>query len=194
MLKKSMLTNLLIGLAVVVVLFLIVVAARPNDFRVSRSGTIGAPPDAVFPHVNELRHWEAWNPWGKLDPNMKVTYEGPPAGVGASYSWVGNHNVGEGRMTVSESRANEVVRFKLEFFKPFKGLNDAEFTFKPDGSQTLVTWTMTGQNNFIAKAMGLFIDCDKMVGGQFEKGLAQLKTVVESGTVAAAGPQTASRQ
>ncbi len=174
-----MLKKILIGLAVVVVLFVIVVALQPSSFRVTRSATIAVPPDAVFPHVNELKKWAAWNPWEKLDPNMKLTYEGPESGVGASYSWIGNKDVGEGRMTITESKPNESVQFKLEFFKPMAGTSDAEFTFKPQGSQTEVTWSMNGRNNFIAKAFCLFMNMDKMIGGQFEKGLADLKAIAE---------------
>jgi hypothetical protein len=158
----------------------VVVALQPADFRVTRSATIAAPPEAVFPHVNELKKWEAWNPWGKLDPAMKLTYEGPATGVGAAYAWVGNNQVGEGRMTITESRAHEFVRFKLDFFKPMAGTSEAEFTFKPQGNQTEVAWTMTGKNNFIAKAMCLFMSMDKMIGGQFEKGLGDLKSMAEA--------------
>jgi len=176
---KRMLLNILIGLAVVIVVFVIVVATRPADFRVARTLAFAAPPDAVFPHVNELQQWEAWNPWGKVDPNMKLTYAGPASGVGASYAWVGNNEVGEGRSTITEVRANELVQLKLEFFKPMAGVCVAEFTFKPQGSQTEVTWAMTGKHNFIARAMCLFMNMDKMIGGQFEKGLADLKAIVE---------------
>lgn len=175
-----MLKKILIGIAVVIIVFLVVVAMQPSTFNVTRSLTIGAPPDAVFPHVNELKKWEMWNPWGKIDPNMKLTYDGPPSGVGASYAWVGNNEVGEGKMTVTGSRTNESVQFKLEFFKPMAGVSEAEFTFKPQGNQTVVTWTMSGKNNFIAKAFCLFMNMDKMVGGNFEKGLADLKVVVET--------------
>jgi hypothetical protein len=110
---------------------------------------------------------------------MKQTYEGPPAGVGATTSWQGNNDVGEGRMTIVESRPGELIRFKLEFFKPFAATNSAEFAFAPEGGGARVTWTMQGSNNFIGKAMGLFFDFDKMIGGDFEAGLASLKSVVE---------------
>lgn len=175
-----MLIPILVGLAIVIVLFLLFVASRPSDFRVSRSLTMGAPAETVFSQVNILRQWEAWNPWGKMDPNAKMTYEGPAAGVGASYTWAGNAKVGEGRSTIVESKPGELVRFRLEFFKPMKAVNTAEFTFKPEGGQTAVTWTMTGKNNFVGKLFGLLINCDKMVGEQFEKGLATMKTVAES--------------
>ena len=111
---------------------------------------------------------------------MKQTYEGAPAGTGAIYSWVGNKEVGEGRMTMTESRPSDLIRIKLEFFKPFAATNIAEFTFKPEGNQTAVTWSMTGENNFMAKAIHLFMNMDKMIGGQFEKGLAQIKSLVEA--------------
>jgi hypothetical protein len=175
-----MLKIILIAIPVIIVVFLIIVAMQPSSYRVARSLAITAPPDAVFPHVNELKKWEAWNPWGKIDPAMKVTYEGPPSGVGSSYAWVGNNKVGEGRMTITANRPSELVQFKLEFFKPMSGVSTAEFTFKPEGGQTLATWAMSGEKNFMAKAFHLFMNMDKMIGGQFEKGLADLKTVVEA--------------
>src|SRR5262249_32938667 len=134
----------------------------------------------VFAQVNDLHKWEGWSPWAKLDPTMKQTYEGQPAGTGAIYSWNGNRNVGEGRMTITESRPDDLVGIKLEFMRPFAGTNDVEFTFKPDGKQTVVTWSMAGNKNFITKAFGLVMSMDKMVGGMFEQGLGQLKTIAES--------------
>ena len=110
---------------------------------------------------------------------MKQTYEGAPAGVGAIYKWVGNNQVGEGRMTITESRPSELIRIKLEFYKPFAATNTAEFTFKPAANPTAVTWSMTGSKNFMAKAIHLFMNMDKMIGGQFEKGLASMKSIVE---------------
>jgi hypothetical protein len=175
-----MLINILIILAVIIVVFIIVVATRPADFRVTRSITIPAPAAVVFAQVNDLHKWEAWNPWGKLDPACKMTYEGPQAGTGAGYTWAGNNKIGEGRMTITESRSNELIRFNLEFLKPFKANNTAEFNFTSDGDQTTVSWSMAGKRNFMFKAVGLFMDCDKMVGGDFEKGLADLKSVAEA--------------
>lgn len=179
-----MLTPTLIGLAVVVVLFVIVVALRPSEFRVARTITIAAPPQATFTLVNDFHNWTAWSPWEKLDPALKRTYEGASAGTGAKYSWAGNKQVGEGRMTVTESNASNLIRIKLEFLKPFAATNVAEFTFEPAGQQTVVTWAMTGKNNFFLKAFGLLMSMDKMVGGDFEKGLASMKSVAE-----AASPQ-----
>jgi hypothetical protein len=178
--NKPLLKILLFALPAVLVIFLIIVALRPSEYRVTRSLAINAPPDAVFPHVNELKKWEAWNPWGKIDPNMKLTYDGPPSGVGASYAWDGNSEVGAGKSTIVASQPNESVRFKLEFFKPMAGVSDSLFTFKPQGSQTEVTWAMTGKNSFVAKAFCLFMNLEQMIGGQFEKGLADMKSTVEA--------------
>lgn len=175
-----MLTTILLALVAVVIVFAAFVAMQPSEFRVVRSATISAPPSVVFAQVNDFHNWEAWNPWAKLDPTMKQTYEGEPAGKGAIYAWAGNSQVGEGRMTLTESRPSDLVRIKLEFLKPFAGTSTAEFTFKPQGDQTAVTWTMDGNNNFLAKALGLFMNMDKMIGGQFEQGLASLKSIAES--------------
>jgi uncharacterized protein YndB with AHSA1/START domain len=177
-----MLKKLLIVLAVIVVVFLVVVAMQPSDFQVTRTATISAPPPAVFERVNDLHNWEAWSPWAKLDPGMKQTYAGAPAGTGATYTWAGNKKVGEGRMTITESRPSDLIRLQLEFLKPFASTCTTEFTFKPEGNQTAVTWTMAGKNNFIAKAMSLFVNFDKMIGGEFEQGLAQMKSIVETTT------------
>jgi hypothetical protein len=175
-----MLAKIFLGLAAVLLVLVVVIALRPADFRVSRSTTIAAPASAIFSRVNDLHQWEAWSPWTGIDPAMKVGYEGPATGVGSSYTWSGNNEVGEGRSTVTESRLDEVVRFKLEMKRPFVGSNDVEFAFKPEGAQTVVTWSMAGKNNFMSKAVGLFMDCEKMCGDQFEQGLAKLKALVES--------------
>jgi Polyketide cyclase / dehydrase and lipid transport len=169
----------LLALAFIIILLVIVVAGQPDDFFVSRRIKIAVPAEVVFPHVNELRNWEAWSPWSKLDPNIQMTYEGPPAGTGASYAWSGNNKVGAGRNTITESVPNELVHFRLEFQKPMVATNDVEFTFRPEGSQTLVTWAMSGKNSLGGKIFGLFMNCEKMCGDQFDKGLAQLKSVVE---------------
>ncbi len=175
-----MLKKILIVLAAIVVVFVAVVAMQPSEFRVMRTATMSAPASAVFAQVNDLHKWEAWSPWAKLDPAAKNAFEGPPAGTGAIFRWAGNNQVGEGSMTITESRPNELIRFNLEFVKPMAGTSTAEFTFKPEGNQTAVTWSMTGKNNFIAKAMCLFMNMDHMVGGQFEKGLAAMKSIVEA--------------
>ena len=175
-----MLNIILITLAVIVIVLLVIVALQPSNFRVARSTTISGPAPAVFAQVNDFHKWEAWNPWGKIDPAMKQAYEGAPAGVGAIYIWVGNKEVGEGRMTITESHPSDLIRIRLEFFKPFAATNTAEFTFKPAGNQTAVTWSMTGEKNFMAKTIHLFMNMDKMIGGQFETGLAAMKSIVET--------------
>src|SRR5579864_5349509 len=169
---------ILIVIAVVVALLIVVIATRPADFSIARSTTISASPQAIFPQVNDLHSWEAWSPWAKIDPAMQMTFAGPAAGTGAVYTWVGNNKVGEGRMTIVESRPSELVRIKLEFIKPFAATNATEFTFQPQGNQTAVTWSMSGKRNFMSKAMSLVMSMEKMVGGQFETGLQQMKAVV----------------
>lgn len=176
-----MLVKILIVVVVVLAALAAFVATQPGEFQVTRSATIVAPAPAVFVQVNELRKWPAWSPWAKKDPQMKQAYEGPPAGTGAVTSWVGNKDVGEGRMTIVESRPAELIRFKLEFLEPFAATNSAEFTFQPEGGGTRVTWTMQGQSNFIGKALHLAFDFDKMIGADFEQGLAGIKRIVESG-------------
>jgi hypothetical protein len=176
-----MIIKILVGLVVIVVLFVVIVSLQLSDFRVARSATISAPPPAVFAQVNDFHKWETWNSWGKIDPAMKQIYDGATAGVGAIYTWVGNNEVGEGRMTLTESRPNELIRIKLEFFKPFAATNTAEFAFRAEGDRTTVTWSMDVRKNFVTKAMGLVMSMDRMVGGQFEKGLAEMKRVAEAG-------------
>lgn len=175
-----MLMPILIAIAAIMVVLIIIVATRPADFRITRTATMPAPPAVVFAQVNDFHKWEAWSPWAKLDPACKYSYEGPAAGTGAIFTWSGNNKVGEGRMTILESRPDDLIRIKLEFLKPFKATSTSEFTFQPQGNQTVVTWSMYGKNNFMAKAMGLIMNCDKMVGGDFEKGLASLKSIAET--------------
>ena len=177
-----MIKKLLLGLVAIIALILIVAAFRPNEFRVKRSATLSASPIALFAHVNDHHKFAVWNPWMKLDPAVKNTYSGPEAGVGAVCSWEGNSNVGAGTATIIESKPGELVRLKMDWKKPMEGTSTVDFTFKPVGNQTEVTWEMYGQNNYLGKLMSLFIDCDKMCGEQFEKGLVSL------GEVAAATP------
>ncbi|HLH55963.1 MAG TPA: SRPBCC family protein [Verrucomicrobiae bacterium] len=169
-----MILKLLIIVGIALLGFTIAAAMRPSEFRISRSALMSAPPDVVFPHVNELRNWEAWSPWAKLDPKATTSYEGPQSGTGAAFAWAGNQKIGEGRMTIIESLPSQSIRFRLDFKKPFKGTNTADFDFMPENGQTRVTWTMSGHSAFIPKVIGMFINCDKMVGDQFEKGLADL--------------------
>ena len=171
-----------IGIAIVAIIAILLISAamQASDFRIARSATIAAPPGVIFPHVDNLKKMDVWSPWLKFDPNVKITHDGPPSGVGAIESWEGNKNVGAGRMMVIESRPSELIRLKLEFFRPFAATNMAEFRFQPQSTGTTVTWAMTGRKNFLTKAMGLVMNMDRMIGGNFDKGLAELKTIAES--------------
>ena len=175
-----MLKKIFFILIVVIISLAVFISSRPEDFRVTRSVVVTAPQEAAFNQVNDLHKWEAWSPWAKLDPNAKNSYEGPQTGTGAALSWAGNNEVGEGKMTIIESVPSELVRFRLDFLKPFTATNTAEFTFKSDGDKTTVVWSMFGKNNFLSKAVGLFMDCDKMVGDQFEHGLSSLKQILQT--------------
>jgi hypothetical protein len=175
-----MIKKILLGLLIVIVLLVVFIALQPSTYRVERSATINAPAPVVFAQVNDFHKWNAWSPWAKLDPAMKQTYEGAPAGTGAVYTWAGNSEVGEGHMTIADSHPSDLIKIKLEFLKPFAANSDTTFTFQPEGNQTRVTWNMVGDKNFIAKAFHLVMNIDKMVGGDFEKGLAQLKSVSEA--------------
>jgi hypothetical protein len=170
-----MLIRIVIGVAVVIAILAIFIATRPAEFSVSRSANMAVTPAAVFAQLNDFHKWEAWSPWAKMDPNAKSTFEGPSSGEGAKFAWDGNKDVGAGNMTITESIPNDHVRIRLEFVRPFAGVNDTLFTIKPVGDKTNLTWTMSGRNNFITKAISLFMDCDKMVGPQFEKGLASME-------------------
>ncbi len=170
--------------------FVVFVAVQPSDFRVERSLTMAASPADAFAQVNDLRKWEAWSPWAKLDPDAKISFEGPEAGEGAAMSWVGNDKVGEGKMTVVESRPNDEIKLKVDFVKPFEGSSNSDFAFRAAGDQTKVTWTMSDHHNFFEKAVCLVMNGSKMIGDDMEKGLVQLKSVVESGTTSA--PRTES--
>lgn len=176
-----MLKTVLLVVAAVLVVFFAVASMQPGNFRVVRSTQIAAPPADVFALVNDFHKWEAWSPWAKLDPKMKTTYDGSPSGPGAVYQWAGNSDVGEGRMTILETKLNELIRIKLEFLKPFAATNTAEFQFKPDANGVAVDWAMIGESNFMMKAFGLLMGgMDKMVGPDFERGLAQMKAAAEA--------------
>ena len=180
-----MFKKILIGVGVVIVVLLIVVAMRPDNFRVERSATLAASPAALFEHVNNHHKFIVWNPFMKVDPNVKVTYSGPDSGVGAVCSWDGNRDIGAGSCTIIESKPGELVRCRMDWKRPMEGTATVDFTFKPEGDKTVVTWAMYGKNNFMAKAVSLFIDCDKMCGPQFEKGLAELGNVAAATASAA---------
>ncbi len=174
-----MLIYILLAIAALILLFLVVVALQPSDFKITRSAKMGASSATIFPHVNDLRKWSDWSPWEKMDPEQQSTISDPSSGVGASHAWNGK-KTGQGKMTISESHPHERIGIKLEFIRPFQANNDVEFTFTPDGNQTLVMWTMTGKHGFMGKLMGLLMNMDKMCGGQFDDGLRDLKQIVES--------------
>jgi hypothetical protein len=174
-----MLKKIGLGLLVVVGALAVVIATRPGEFKVQRTTSISAPAEVVFGYINDFHNWAKWSPWEKRDPNMKKTFEGPPSGAGSIYSWAGNDKVGEGRMTLTDSKPNERVLIKLEFIKPFAATNLTEVALSAAGGTTNVTWTMSGTSNFVGKAFSLVMNMDKMVGGDFEQGLAQLKQLSE---------------
>jgi uncharacterized protein YndB with AHSA1/START domain len=178
---------ILLAIAAVIVLVVLVVATRPSTFHIERSITIAAPPENAFARVNDFHAWAAWSPYERLDPQMTRTFGGAASGTGATYAWTGNDEVGEGRMTIEKSDAPSRVSIKLEFFRPWVATNVATFTFAPVPEGTKVTWAMDGQNNFGAKAASLFMDIERIVGGDFERGLAGLKTVAENASQPNAG-------
>jgi polyketide cyclase/dehydrase/lipid transport protein len=178
--RWGLVKGVLIGLAGAVAAFAAVAAMQPADFRIERSAKMAAPASAAFAQVNDYHNWEAWSPWARLDPDAQNTFEGPASGIGATFRWSGNDKVGAGRQTIVESKPDQLIRIQLDFEKPFKDTCLAEFSFRPEGDETVVTWSMSGKRNFIAKAISLVIDCDKMVGPDFEKGLANLKAIVEA--------------
>jgi hypothetical protein len=175
-----MLPYILGGVVAVFLGAIALVATRPAKFRVVREIFIKAAPPVVFANVNNLRRWDDWSPWAKLDPNAKLTYSGPVEGKGASYTWTGNNKVGEGTLTITDSRPNTDLEMKLEFIRPFKCQNEVDFSFKPENGGTRVIWGMDGKNNFMSKAMCLFMNMDKMVGKDFERGLSSLQSLSES--------------
>lgn len=157
------------------------ISLLPDSFRIARSIVIDAPPEVIFEHINNFHNWTEWSPWAKIDPDMKAEYGGTPQGYGATYSWSGNKQVGVGDMEIVESRQGERVRIKLNFEKPFKATNDVQFDLKPmGGDRTEVAWAMSGRHEFVGKAIYKFYNIGKAVGEQFDKGLADLKKVVES--------------
>ena len=174
-----MLKKFLIGLVVVVAAILVAAAFQPNVFRVQREATIQAPPAKVFAMVDDFRQWPAWSPWEKLDPAMKRSLGGPANGKGATYAWEGNDDVGRGRMEILDSAAPSRLRIKLDFIEPFESSNTTEFTFEPAGAGTRVVWVMQGPMPYISKLMSVFVSMDRMIGKDFEAGLANLKAAAE---------------
>ena len=172
--------NIIAVVAVIAVAGLLAYAAtRPDTLRVERSATIAAPAGRIFPHIAELRAWGAWSPWEKKDPAMKRTFEGPDSGKGAIYAWNGNKNVGSGRMEITEAAPPGRIVIRLDFLTPFEAHHTAEFTLEPHNDATRVLWVMHGPQSFLSKLMGIFMNMDRMIGNDFEAGLASLKALAE---------------
>jgi uncharacterized protein YndB with AHSA1/START domain len=166
-------------LAVIIAAVLGFAAAKPDTFRVYRTASIKAPPENIFPLINDFHRWSSWSPYEKLDPTMKRTYSGAKSGKGSVYAWKGNNKAGEGRMEITDISDPSRVTIKLDFFKPFEAHNTAEFTMEGKGDSTEVTWAMFGDSPFMMKVMSMFFSMDKMAGNDFETGLANLKAVAE---------------
>ena len=176
----TVLTIVAIILAVAIAGILILAAMKPDMFVVQRSALINAPAEKIFPLINDYKHWASWSPYEKMDPTMARTFSGSPSGKGAVYEWNGNKSVGHGRMEITDTAQPSRVAIKLDFFTPFEAHNVAEFTMKPEGGATQVTWAMRGPLPYMAKVMHTVFSMDKMVGGQFAEGLANMKAVAES--------------
>jgi uncharacterized protein YndB with AHSA1/START domain len=182
-----MLKKIGVGAVVLVVGLLGVIATRPSTFEVKRSQKIAADPAAVFAFVSDFRQWPKWSPWEGLDPAMSTSYSGAESGKGAIYEWSGNDDVGTGRMEITAAQSPSSVTIDLEFMEPWPSTAETIFTLSPEGEGTTVTWSMAGENDFMGKAMSLFMDMDAMLGGDFEKGLAALGKAAEVGQVAETG-------
>jgi Polyketide cyclase / dehydrase and lipid transport len=174
-----MIKAIVIIIVVLVAGLLLYAATRPDTFRVRRSASINAPPEKVFALLNDFHRWGVWSPWEKMDPSMKRIYSGAANGKGAVYEWEGNRKVGQGRMEITESSPSAGVTIRLDFIKPFEAHNVAEFTLEADGGSTNVTWWMHGHLPYIAKVIHVFFNMDRIVGKDFETGLANLKAVAE---------------
>ena len=174
-----MLKTILIIVVVLIVGVLIFAATKPDTFRVERAASIKAPPEKIFPLINDFKRWDTWSPWEKKDLAMKRIFGATTSGKGATYAWEGNSDVGQGSMQIAESVAPSKVALNLDFVKPFEAHNIVVFTFEPRGDTTNVTWTMQGPTPYFAKIIHVFMDMDSMVGKDFESGLASLKAAAE---------------
>lgn len=175
-----MLRKILIAAAGLVAVLFAVIALQPAAYSVTRSASINAPPAEVYGLISDFHKWEGWSPWTKLDPAIKTTFDGPVAAPGSIYKWAGNDQAGEGQMTILEATPPGAVKIKLDFVKPFASTSTTLFRIEGDGAASKVTWTMSGDNNFLSKAFCLFMGgMDRMVGPDFEKGLAQMKALLE---------------
>jgi hypothetical protein len=166
-------------LVVAVAALLVLAALKPDTFRVQRAASIKAPPEKIFALINDFHSWGSWSPWEKLDPAMQKTHSGAASGQGAVYEWEGNKQVGKGRMEILESVPSSKIKIKLDFFKPFEAHNTAEFTLAAQGDATNVNWAMDGQQPFMFKLMSVFFSIDKMIGKDFEAGLANMRSIAE---------------
>ena len=175
-----MLKIIAIVVVVLIAAVLIYAATRPDTFRVQRSASISAPPEKIFPLINDLRSFNTWNPYEKKDPNAKGSYSGPASGKGAAYAFDGNKDIGKGNIEITESSPTSKVTMNLNMFKPFEAHNIVEFTLQPVGETTNVTWAIHGPMPYMSKVMCVFFDIDNMVGKDFENGLSDLKTVAET--------------
>ena len=183
--------KILFGVAAVLAVLALYVDSRPSEFRVQRTAVVPAPPAAVYARLVDFARWADWSPWEKLDPAMKRTLTGAPGSVGHAYAWAGNDAVGEGRMTITGLLPGERVDLRLEFLEPWSATNATAFTIEPEGAGSRVTWSMSGTSGFVAKAMGLFMDMDAMIGKDFEAGLRSLGEVAARDAAAGAGPAPA---
>lgn len=174
-----MFKKIAIGLVAAIAIILGLAATKPDTFTVERSIAIKAAPEKIMPLISDFHNWTSWSPWEALDPNMQRTYSGSASGMGAIYSWKGNSDVGEGRMEITSLAAPARVGIKLDFIDPFASSNVTQFVLAPQGELTTVTWSMTGPMPFISKIMCVFTSMDKMIGPDFERGLAKMKTVAE---------------
>ena len=176
---KTVLLGLVAVVVIAVAVVLILAAMKPDTFQVQRSIAINAPPERIYPLIADFRAWGAWSPWEKKDPALKRSFSGTERGVGARYAWDGDKNVGRGSMEIVEANAPGRIGLKLDFLKPFEAHNNVEFSLIPRGAATQVTWTMRGPVPYISKIIHMFVDNDRMVGGDFEAGLASLKAIAE---------------
>ncbi|MBK9130935.1 MAG: SRPBCC family protein [Gammaproteobacteria bacterium] len=175
-----MLKKIALAIGVLIVIILVYAATRPDSFRVERSAVIGAPPEEIFTHLEDLHQWAAWSPWERKDPAMKRTHSGAARGTGAVYAWDGNDDVGQGSMEIIETVPPSRLVIRLDFIKPFEAHNIVEFALRPEGGSTNVVWSIHGPSPYVSKLMGLFFDMDALIGKDFEDGLARLKTLAEA--------------
>jgi uncharacterized protein YndB with AHSA1/START domain len=176
MIEVIVIIAVVIALAIAVILIL--AAMRPDTFRIERKASIGAPTEKLFALISDFQQWRSWSPWENRDPDLKRSYDGAERGKGAVYAWEGNKNVGSGRMEILDATPSQIV-IKLDFFKPFEAHNQAEFTLTPQGGATNVIWAMHGPAPLMFRVMHLVMNMDKMVGKDFEAGLANLRKVAE---------------